>query len=69
LVYATCSVLKSENDAQIGAFRATEPTIEPAAGVASMQLLPEEARGDGFYYAWLRKPHVLRTPSGLPPQP
>jgi 16S rRNA (cytosine967-C5)-methyltransferase len=69
LVYATCSVLKSENDAQIAAFRATEPAIEAAQGVASVQLLPEEARGDGFYYAWLRKPHVLPTPSGLPPQP
>jgi 16S rRNA (cytosine967-C5)-methyltransferase len=62
LVYATCSVLKRENDEQIAAFRAAEPTIEPAGGVASLQLLPEEARGDGFYYAWLRKPHVLRTP-------
>jgi 16S rRNA (cytosine967-C5)-methyltransferase len=68
LVYATCSVLKSENDAQIAAFRAAEPAIEPAEDVASIQLLPEEARGDGFYYAWLRKPHVLPTPSGLPPQ-
>lgn len=66
LVYATCSVLKRENDAQIDAFRADEPAIEPSAGVASLQLLPEEAGGDGFYYAWLRKPHVLRMPSGLP---
>jgi 16S rRNA (cytosine967-C5)-methyltransferase len=69
LVYATCSVLRLENEAQIEAFRAAEPTIEPAAGVASLQLLPKEARGDGFYYAWLRKPHVLRTPSGHSPQP
>jgi 16S rRNA (cytosine967-C5)-methyltransferase len=69
LVYATCSVLKSENEAQIAAFRATEHAIEPPQGVASLQLLPEEARGDGFYYAWLRKPHVLPTPSGLPSQP
>jgi 16S rRNA (cytosine967-C5)-methyltransferase len=69
LVYATCSVLRRENGEQIEAFRAAEPTIEPALGVASLQLLPEEARGDGFYYAWLQKPHVLRTPSGLLPQP
>jgi 16S rRNA (cytosine967-C5)-methyltransferase len=69
LVYATCSVLKSENEAQIDAFRAAEPTIEAGTGVASLQLLPEEARGDGFYYAWLRKPHVSRTPIGPPPQP
>ena len=66
LVYATCSVLERENDAQIGAFRAAEPAIEPSEGVASLQLLPEEAGGDGFYYACLRKPHVLRMPSGLP---
>jgi 16S rRNA (cytosine967-C5)-methyltransferase len=64
LVYATCSILKCENDAQIDAFRAEEPAIEPARGVASLQLKPEEAGGDGFYYAWLQKPKLLRTPSG-----
>jgi 16S rRNA (cytosine967-C5)-methyltransferase len=69
LVYATCSVLKRENDEQIAAFRAAEPTIEADASVASLQLLPEEARGDGFYYAWLRKPHALRKPSVSPAQP
>jgi len=70
LVYATCTVLKRENADQIGAFRGTEPTIEPAdAAATSSQLLPGEAQGDGFYYAWLRKPHVSRTPSGPPPQP
>ena len=69
LLYATCSVLRRENDEQIAAFRAAEPTIEPAADVASLQLLPEEARGDGFYYAWLQKPHVSRMPSGVTPQP
>jgi 16S rRNA (cytosine967-C5)-methyltransferase len=68
LLYATCSVLKAENEAQIAAFRATEPTIEASTDVASLQLLPEEARGDGFYYAWLRKSHVSRTPSGTLPQ-
>ena len=64
LVYATCSVLVRENDAQIAAFRAAEPAIATADDVASLQLLPEEAGGDGFYYAWLRKPQLLRTPSG-----
>jgi 16S rRNA (cytosine967-C5)-methyltransferase len=68
LLYVTCSVLSSENQARIAAFRATEPTIEPVTGVASLQLLPEEALGDGFYYAWLRKSHVSRTPSGTLPQ-
>jgi 16S rRNA (cytosine967-C5)-methyltransferase len=64
LLYATCTVLKRENDGQIGAFRSAESTIEPApAGVvASNQLLPGEAHGDGFYYAWIRKPHLLQTP-------
>ena len=64
LVYATCSVLKRENAAQIDAFRAEEPEIEPAEDVASLQLTSKEAGGDGFYYAWLRKPDLLRTPSG-----
>jgi 16S rRNA (cytosine967-C5)-methyltransferase len=69
LVYSTCTVLKRENDQQIAAFRRTEPTIEPELeGAASCQLVTGEAEGDGFYYAWLRKPHVSRTPSGVPPQ-
>jgi len=69
LVYATCSVLRRENDAQIEAFRAEEPSIERAEGVASLQLKPGEAAGDGFYYAWLQKPRLLRTPSGLHSRP
>jgi 16S rRNA (cytosine967-C5)-methyltransferase len=69
LVYATCSVLKRENDDQITAFRAAEPKIDAAEGVAAQQLLPDETGGDGFYYACLRKPHVLRTPNGLPAEP
>ena len=69
LVYATCSVLSRENDAQIAAFRAEEPAIEPAAGVASLQLKPGEAAGDGFYYAWLQKPRLLRAPSGFHSRP
>jgi 16S rRNA (cytosine967-C5)-methyltransferase len=66
LLYATCSVLNRENEAQIAAFCAEEPSAEV---VASLQLKPEEAGGDGFYYAALRKPHVLRTPSGSPSPP
>jgi 16S rRNA (cytosine967-C5)-methyltransferase len=69
LVYATCSILKRENDEQIDAFRADERGIEPARGVASLQLTPEEAGGDGFYYACLEKAKVLRTPSGSPLRP
>jgi 16S rRNA (cytosine967-C5)-methyltransferase len=69
LLYATCSVLRRENDAQIAAFRAEQPAIEARDDVAGLQLLPEEAAGDGFYYAWLRKPHMLRMPSGSPSRP
>ena len=69
LVYATCSVLRRENGEQIDAFRAEEPAIEPAKGVASLQLEPGEAAGDGFYYAWLQKPRLLRTPSGFHARP
>jgi 16S rRNA (cytosine967-C5)-methyltransferase len=65
LVYATCSILNRENAVQIGAFRVAEPELAAAEVVASLQLVPEEAGGDGFYYAVLRKPHLLRTPSGL----
>jgi 16S rRNA (cytosine967-C5)-methyltransferase len=64
LVYATCSILKRENETQIDEFRAAQPGIESAEGVASLQLTPEEAGGDGFYYAWMRKANLLRTPSG-----
>jgi 16S rRNA (cytosine967-C5)-methyltransferase len=68
LLYATCTVLKRENDGQIATFCSTEPTIEapPAGAVVSNQLLPGEAQGDGFYYAWIRKMHLLRTPQWSP---
>ena len=64
LVYATCSVLKAENDAQIAAFRdaidgAGEPGTEQLGGC---QTLPGDADGDGFYYACLQKPAALRPP-------
>jgi 16S rRNA (cytosine967-C5)-methyltransferase len=71
LLYATCTVLKRENDEQIAVFRSTEPMIEAnrPGRLSSLQLLPGQAHGDGFYYAWLVKPHVLRAPSVSPPQP
>jgi 16S rRNA (cytosine967-C5)-methyltransferase len=69
LVYATCTVLKRENEGQIEAFRGSEPMIEPNTATATFsQRLPGEARGDGFYYACLRKPPVSQK-SGRPPQP
>ena len=63
LVYATCSILKRENSQQIQRFlgQHTDATVEvPSAewGMASpfgRQILPGEARMDGFFYAVLRK--------------
>ena len=70
LVYATCTVLRRENDEQINAF------VEAAAGSGPRglvvprpyQALPGEADGDGFYYACLLKPDVLRSSSVSLPQ-
>jgi 16S rRNA (cytosine967-C5)-methyltransferase len=67
LVYATCSVLRAENDALIGRFLEEEPRAVPAPmpsgedlapggreGDAGTQLLCGGAAGtDGFYYACL----------------
>jgi 16S rRNA (cytosine967-C5)-methyltransferase len=63
LVYATCSVLKRENDQQIQRFleQHTDAVAEiPAvkwgvAGSCGRQVMPGEAQMDGFYYAVLRK--------------
>ena len=62
LVYATCSVLRRENDAQIAAF-VTELESSEGPGTAQLsgcQSLPGDADGDGFYYACLLKPEALR---------
>ena len=60
LVYATCSVLRAENEQQIAAFRAGG---QLTANAEDWHHLPGEAEGDGFYYACLRKPHALPTAS------
>ena len=64
LVYATCSVLRAENDAQIAAFRFAVDVAEgPGTELLSgCQTLPGDADGDGFYYACLTKPAALRPP-------
>jgi 16S rRNA (cytosine967-C5)-methyltransferase len=63
LVYATCSVLRRENDAQIEAFQRSQPDEGPGTVVARRcQTLPGETNGDGFYYACLHKPDTLRSP-------
>lgn len=64
LVYATCSVLRAENERPVSAFlHATRgataerlPALMPGrpAG-AGQQILPGETGMDGFYYACLRK--------------
>lgn len=54
LVYATCTVLKRENAEQIAAFCRIE---NGPADAGERQFLTGEAEGDGFYYAWLPKPH------------
>ena len=62
LVYATCSVLKVENDAQIAAFRSSLDPADAAGTEAASgcQTLPGDADGDGFYYACVQKPAALR---------
>jgi 16S rRNA (cytosine967-C5)-methyltransferase len=63
LVYATCSVLRAENEAAIGAFREGYPaagiaTVPAAFGIeagAGRQHLPGDAGMDGFYYAIVEK--------------
>lgn len=63
LLYATCSLLKAENEDQIAAFLAThadalEMALATDAGEArphGRQLLPQQDGHDGFYYALLEK--------------
>ena len=65
LLYATCSLLTRENDAQLEIFTRNHPnvqiaTIEPAQkwGVATRfgrQTVPGYDNSDGFYYAVLEK--------------
>lgn len=65
LVYATCSVLREENELQMQNFlsahvQAQAVPIASAWGHAcavGRQILPGEADMDGFYYAILRKQH------------
>jgi 16S rRNA (cytosine967-C5)-methyltransferase len=53
LLYATCSILKQENQEQVAAFLASHPDAELVAG--SRQILPGDNTMDGFFYAPLRK--------------
>ncbi|MGH8152701.1 MAG: 16S rRNA (cytosine(967)-C(5))-methyltransferase RsmB, partial [Rhodanobacteraceae bacterium] len=63
LVYATCSVLREENEGVVTPFSATHPDALPRAFElpagrsigAGRQILPGEAGLDGMYYAILEK--------------
>lgn len=63
LLYATCSILKTENDGQAAAFLAARndaralPVDLPGgrAQSAGCQVLPGDRGMDGFYYAYLEK--------------
>jgi len=63
LLYATCSILKQENEQQIMAFLAGHDDAEEmpcpdhwgASAIAGRQILPGQSGMDGFYYARLRK--------------
>ncbi|TZF85356.1 16S rRNA (cytosine(967)-C(5))-methyltransferase RsmB, partial [Cognatilysobacter lacus] len=65
-VYATCSILRDENDRQVAAFLARTPDAraEPLddrfgrESGAGRQVLPGERGRDGFFYARLRKASV-----------
>lgn len=63
LVYATCSVLRRENNQQINEFVADHPDAACTGpegfghpGPPGRQILPGEQDMDGFYYAVLHKP-------------
>lgn len=63
LLYITCSVLKAENEQQMQQFfaehlNAKEVKIDADWGIPQLygrQLLPQEGRGDGFYYCRIEK--------------
>ena len=62
MVYATCSVLKAENELQIADFISKTPdcsvltiTSPPGAAEYGLQLFPGEHQGDGFFYSVLTR--------------
>ncbi|HEY3519913.1 MAG TPA: 16S rRNA (cytosine(967)-C(5))-methyltransferase RsmB [Rhodanobacteraceae bacterium] len=65
LVYATCSVLRAENEAVIAAFLSSNDDARPMpfaldvghAGGAGRQILPGMSGLDGMYYAVIEKRH------------
>lgn len=65
MLYATCSVLKAENESQVAAFLQRQPDAAAIAlperyghaSGAGRQRFPGEDGMDGFFYALLRKVH------------
>ncbi len=61
LLYTTCSILREENSDQVQAFMERHPDAQPlpfkvgAREGATLQRLPGEDGGDGFFYARFRK--------------
>jgi 16S rRNA (cytosine967-C5)-methyltransferase len=57
LVYATCSVLRAENQVMVAEFldRTADAYLPPPGQFSAQQILPGEANMDGFYYACLLK--------------
>ena len=57
LLYATCTMLKRENTAQIERFlaRTRDAVALAPTAPAGLQILPGETNMDGFYYACLGK--------------
>ena len=53
LLYATCSILKDENERQVNSFLARTADAELASDMR--QILPGEQGMDGFFYAPIRK--------------
>ncbi|HET9048933.1 MAG TPA: 16S rRNA (cytosine(967)-C(5))-methyltransferase RsmB [Chiayiivirga sp.] len=77
LVYATCSVLRDENDRQIDAFLARTPSARASTAPsglgqfvgAGVQRFAEREDGDGFFFALLDKPAADRASEWLPTRP
>ncbi|MCK7460262.1 16S rRNA (cytosine(967)-C(5))-methyltransferase RsmB [Idiomarina aminovorans] len=58
LLYATCSILRQENQTQIESFlkqQSSASLISISAEQNTLQLLPGNYNGDGFFYARLKK--------------
>jgi 16S rRNA (cytosine967-C5)-methyltransferase len=54
LVYATCSLCRSENESVVEAFLGENTSVEPVVG--GRRLLPQSHDGDGFFVASFRRP-------------